>query len=158
MVYKKCRYRYRFAKKRLDDWSFYGGVLHVCYAPEYETVQETREKLQERRRTMAAKIRQHGKKLWSLVGMGTNTRKGIGIFGINIRIYSNVRFGRSYLSIWEMVSLSRHQTYPDTGTVHDQFEVRKDQAEVSVNCLELESLYVNMFLDYLSLMEKTQHL
>ena len=51
----------RAAKRRLDDWSFYGGVLHVCYAPEYETVQETREKLQDRRKTIAAKVRQYGK-------------------------------------------------------------------------------------------------
>ena len=39
---------------------FYGGVLHVCYAPEYETVDETRWKLQERRITIARKCRQLG--------------------------------------------------------------------------------------------------
>ena len=50
----------RAAKRKLDDWSFYGGVLHVCYAPEYETVQETREKLQDRRKAIAAKVRQYG--------------------------------------------------------------------------------------------------
>ncbi|TPP63554.1 RNA-binding protein 48 [Fasciola gigantica] len=33
------------AKRKLDDSSFYGGSLHVCYAPEYETVAETRVKL-----------------------------------------------------------------------------------------------------------------
>ncbi|XP_053373435.1 uncharacterized protein LOC123530991 [Mercenaria mercenaria] len=49
----------RFAKRKLDDWSFYGGVLHVCYAPEFETVQETREKLRERRRVVEAKSRQY---------------------------------------------------------------------------------------------------
>lgn len=38
----------RFAKRRLDDKSFYGGVLHVCYAPEYETANECRNKLQQR--------------------------------------------------------------------------------------------------------------
>ncbi|XP_069815529.1 RNA-binding protein 48 [Dendropsophus ebraccatus] len=43
----------RVAKRKLDDWSFFGGILHVCYAPEYENVQETREKLQDRRRYMA---------------------------------------------------------------------------------------------------------
>ena len=50
----------RAAKRKLDDWSFYGGVLHVCYAPEYETVQETKEKLQDRRKAIAAKVRQYG--------------------------------------------------------------------------------------------------
>lgn len=47
----------RFAKRKLDDYSLFGGVLHVCYAPEFETVQDTREKLQDRRRVMAARIR-----------------------------------------------------------------------------------------------------
>lgn len=47
----------RFAKKQLDGKSFYGGVLHTCYAPELESVEETREKLQERRKTIAALTR-----------------------------------------------------------------------------------------------------
>ncbi|XP_071946982.1 uncharacterized protein [Antedon mediterranea] len=48
----------RVAKRKLDDQSFYGGVLHVCYAPEYETVSDTRLKLQERRKTIARRTRQ----------------------------------------------------------------------------------------------------
>ena len=47
----------RFAKRQLDGKSFYGQVLHVCYAPELETVEETREKLQERRKSIAALTR-----------------------------------------------------------------------------------------------------
>ncbi|XP_063857675.1 RNA-binding protein 48-like [Scylla paramamosain] len=47
----------RFAKRQLDGKSFYGQVLHVCYAPELETVEETREKLQERRKSVAALTR-----------------------------------------------------------------------------------------------------
>lgn len=43
----------RVAKRKLDESSFFGGVLHVCYAPEFESVQETREKLQDRRRYVA---------------------------------------------------------------------------------------------------------
>ncbi|XP_078497627.1 RNA-binding protein 48-like [Lissotriton helveticus] len=43
----------RVAKRKLDERSFFGGVLHVCYAPEFETVQETREKLQDRRKYIA---------------------------------------------------------------------------------------------------------
>eukprot|EP00112_Aurelia_sp_Birch-Aquarium-sp1_P020336 Seg5218.1 transcript_id=Seg5218.1/GoldUCD/mRNA.D3Y31 product="RNA-binding protein 48" protein_id=Seg5218.1/GoldUCD/D3Y31 len=49
----------RFAKKKLDMRSFYGGVLHVCYAPEYETVEDTREKLRERRQQVARKCREY---------------------------------------------------------------------------------------------------
>ncbi|XP_030003171.1 RNA-binding protein 48 [Sphaeramia orbicularis] len=40
----------RAAKRQMDEKSFYGGVLHVCYVPEYETVEDTRLKLQDRRR------------------------------------------------------------------------------------------------------------
>ena len=50
----------RVAKRKLDDNSFLGGVLHVCYAPEYETVQDTREKLQQRRIDVARRVRKLG--------------------------------------------------------------------------------------------------
>ncbi|XP_078095084.1 RNA-binding protein 48 [Mustelus asterias] len=40
----------RIAKRKQDERSFFGSLLHVCYAPEFETVADTREKLKERRR------------------------------------------------------------------------------------------------------------
>ncbi|XP_057689713.1 RNA-binding protein 48 [Corythoichthys intestinalis] len=40
----------RAAKRHMDEKSFYGGVLHVCYVPEYETVEDTRIKLQDQKR------------------------------------------------------------------------------------------------------------
>ncbi|CAL8075128.1 unnamed protein product [Calicophoron daubneyi] len=43
----------RRAKHCLDDSSFYGGHVHVCYAPEYETVAECRVKLHQCRRDNA---------------------------------------------------------------------------------------------------------
>ncbi|KAM4705634.1 RNA-binding protein 48 [Rhinophrynus dorsalis] len=43
----------RVAKRKLDERSFFGGLLHICYAPEFETVEETRAKLQERRKFVA---------------------------------------------------------------------------------------------------------
>ncbi|XP_031552909.1 uncharacterized protein LOC116290067 [Actinia tenebrosa] len=48
----------RYAKRKMDNKSFFGGVIHVCYAPEFETVDETREKLQERQRVVARKIKE----------------------------------------------------------------------------------------------------
>ena len=50
----------RFAKKKLDNRSFFGGLLHVCYAPEYESVEDTRQKLQDRRIHVARRCRQLG--------------------------------------------------------------------------------------------------
>ena len=73
--------------------------------------------------------------------MGTNTENVIGIFGITIRIYYPFREIMP-LSVWNIICLSRHQTYPDTGTVHDQFEVWKVRSWVSINYLELGSLYM----------------
>lgn len=49
----------RFGKRKLDNRSFFGGQLHVCYAPEYESVDDTREKLNERRRMVARKCREY---------------------------------------------------------------------------------------------------
>ena len=50
-------------------------------------------------------------------------------------------------SFWEIISLSGHLTYPDTGTVQDQFEVQKVRSRVSIYYLELGSLYMlNSFL------------
>nr|CAI5820984.1 unnamed protein product [Callosobruchus analis] len=39
----------RIAKRLMDTQSFYGGILHVCYAPEHESVQETKTKLLQRK-------------------------------------------------------------------------------------------------------------
>lgn len=44
-----------YAKKKLDDRSFMGSCLHVCYAPELETVDETRYKLIERKNMVQRK-------------------------------------------------------------------------------------------------------
>ncbi|KAF5288969.1 hypothetical protein FQA39_LY03848 [Lamprigera yunnana] len=45
----------RIAKRLLDNKPFFGGVLHVCYAPEHEQLEETREKLQQRSREVLSR-------------------------------------------------------------------------------------------------------
>lgn len=47
----------RIAKKKLDNHSFFGKNIHVCYAPEFESVEDTREKLQQRRKIIASKTK-----------------------------------------------------------------------------------------------------
>lgn len=44
----------------MDEKSFYGGVLHVCYVPEYETVEDTRLKLQDRKRYVIRALQNKG--------------------------------------------------------------------------------------------------
>jgi RNA recognition motif-containing protein len=51
IVYEKIEIA-RKAKRMLDNRSFYGGILHVCYTPEYESVEETRNKLQLRNQSI----------------------------------------------------------------------------------------------------------
>ncbi|KAJ8971099.1 hypothetical protein NQ314_000881 [Rhamnusium bicolor] len=46
----------RIAKRLLDTKSFYGGILHVCYAPECESVQETKTKLLQRKRDILNRL------------------------------------------------------------------------------------------------------
>lgn len=48
---------FRYAKKQIDGRNFFGEVLHVCYAPELETVDETRSKLILRRKEVSARIK-----------------------------------------------------------------------------------------------------
>lgn len=46
------------AKKRLDDHEFYGSILHVTYAPEFETTEDLHDKLQARKRFVGIKLTQ----------------------------------------------------------------------------------------------------
>lgn len=46
----------RIAKRIIDTKSFYGGILHVCYAPECESVSETKAKLLQRKRDVLKRL------------------------------------------------------------------------------------------------------
>ncbi|XP_045783218.1 RNA-binding protein 48 [Maniola jurtina] len=47
----------RHAKRLVDTKNFYGGSLHVCYAPELEHVNETRQKLMQRQRDVIFRLK-----------------------------------------------------------------------------------------------------
>ncbi|XP_015517529.1 RNA-binding protein 48 isoform X1 [Neodiprion pinetum] len=49
----------RIAKRFIDGKNFYGGLLHVFYAPELESISETRAKLLQRRRDIAIRIKRN---------------------------------------------------------------------------------------------------
>lgn len=46
----------RMAKKMLDTKNFYGGSLHVCYAPEFESLIQTRQKILQRQRDIIFRL------------------------------------------------------------------------------------------------------
>ncbi|XP_076160286.1 uncharacterized protein LOC143143175 isoform X2 [Ptiloglossa arizonensis] len=49
----------RIAKRFIDGKNFYGGLLHVFYVPELESVAETKAKLVQRRRDVAIRIKKN---------------------------------------------------------------------------------------------------
>ncbi|XP_022079778.1 uncharacterized protein LOC110973350 isoform X2 [Acanthaster planci] len=66
----------------MDDRPFYGGTLHLSYAPEYESVEDTRHKLQERRKDIARRLRKLHKECSANVsadnsGQSSSTVQGI---------------------------------------------------------------------------------
>lgn len=46
----------RFAKKKLDEFVFMGNRLQVSYAPYFESVEDTKEKLEGRRKEVIARL------------------------------------------------------------------------------------------------------
>ena len=60
----------RFIKKKYDDIAFFGSQLHLSYAPEYETIEETCDKLKSYRKTFC-------KALNSLVSEGSAREKSV---------------------------------------------------------------------------------
>ncbi|XP_030974513.1 RNA-binding protein 48-like [Quercus lobata] len=48
----------RFAKKKLDEFVFLGNRLHVSYAPQFESLSDTKDKLEGRRREVLARLNQ----------------------------------------------------------------------------------------------------
>ncbi|XP_031630076.1 RNA-binding protein 48 isoform X2 [Contarinia nasturtii] len=53
----------RLAKARIDRKNFYGGILHVSYAPEYETVSDVREKLKYRKQDVLYRLKQNTREI-----------------------------------------------------------------------------------------------
>lgn len=47
----------RLAKAKLNKSSFFSNELKVKYAPEFETIEDTREKIEERRATILFKLK-----------------------------------------------------------------------------------------------------
>lgn len=47
---------FRFAKRKLDDFVFFGNKLQVSYAPQFESLSDTMDKLEGRRREVLARL------------------------------------------------------------------------------------------------------
>lgn len=65
VIIRRDKCLYRFAKQMMDDKNFFGGILHVCYAPELESLSETRQKLTQRETDVLKRIRRQSQK-WVL--------------------------------------------------------------------------------------------
>ncbi|KAK1130927.1 hypothetical protein K0M31_017232 [Melipona bicolor] len=51
----------RIAKRYVDGKNFYGGLLHVFYVPELESISDTKEKLLQRQKEVAVRIKKNQK-------------------------------------------------------------------------------------------------
>lgn len=50
------KYCFRFAKRKLDESVFIGNRIQVSYAPQYENLSDTKEKLEGRRTEVVARL------------------------------------------------------------------------------------------------------
>jgi len=50
---------YRIAKRVIDNKNFFGGLLHVFYVPELESLAETKIKLVQRRKDVTLRIKKN---------------------------------------------------------------------------------------------------
>lgn len=58
VVFEKLEHARR-AKRLADAKNFYGGILHISYAPEYESIDELAAKLQQRRAEVQYRLRKN---------------------------------------------------------------------------------------------------
>ncbi|XP_041764712.1 RNA-binding protein 48-like [Anopheles merus] len=72
----------RQAKKLLDARNFYGGILHLSYAPERESVEEVRAKLNQRRSEVRFRAKLAGERRSSNSKQRTSNLPGVGAAGL----------------------------------------------------------------------------
>ncbi|KAL4573946.1 hypothetical protein LXL04_020768 [Taraxacum kok-saghyz] len=58
----KCK----FAKRKLDESVFFGNRIQVSYAPQYESLNDTKEKLEGRRKQVLARLNNEERQRWLL--------------------------------------------------------------------------------------------
>ena len=68
----------RKAKRKLNQYSFYGSHLAVSYAPEEESVSETREKLRQRRAVVAVTADKHKRQREAILNAVDNAKNELG--------------------------------------------------------------------------------
>lgn len=60
---------FRFAKRKLDDFVFLGNQLQVSYAPHFESLSDTKDKLEGRRREVLARLNRKFKPYILYIGL-----------------------------------------------------------------------------------------
>lgn len=78
----------RFAKRKLDEYVFLGNRLNVSYAPHFETLSDTKEKLESRRKEVLAR-----------------SNRMLFFFAVLILLYIIVIFNMEVFLFWSYVIL-----------------------------------------------------
>ena len=75
----------RFAKKKLDEFVFLGNRLHVSYAPQFESLSDTKDKLEGRRREVLARLNRSFSCIVGMVLTTISVRHAIGTCSIFVK-------------------------------------------------------------------------
>ncbi|XP_004074393.5 RNA-binding protein 48 isoform X1 [Oryzias latipes] len=129
----------RAAKRNMDEKSFYGGVLHVCYVPEYESVEDTKLKLQDRRSYVLKVARSRAKeRVADAVHMESTSSESVPtssrVFATNNPIFNSDKTGEtssfSHCSGFPLLPLPPqeyfHQDYRGNEPTEDQMGTLHD--------------------------------
>ncbi|VVC28381.1 Hypothetical protein CINCED_3A012556 [Cinara cedri] len=125
----------RFAKKQIDTKNFFGSVLHVCYAPELESIEQTRAKLQIRITEVTKHINR--------TGVANNYKKELSQ-QIPVTSDDNLKFQdlSSYSqkhNRWLKGGLKCSYIIPKTDPLNTTKEIMKHKLETSKECTKLNS-------------------
>ncbi|XP_025423024.1 RNA-binding protein 48 isoform X2 [Sipha flava] len=119
----------RFGKKQMDTKNFFGGILHVCYAPELETIEQTRYKLQ----TRVIEVTKHINKIVLDVNHEKELSSELGKYNPNISSHSKLRNCNSYSqkqNRWLEGGLKCSYIVPKSNLLNTNYETMQNKLNV----------------------------
>ncbi|XP_050678596.1 RNA-binding protein 48 [Leptidea sinapis] len=130
----------RIAKKMLDTKNFYGGILHVCYAPELESIEETRLKLLTRHNDVVFRLKNLEKERVEKKEHPKDDKVEIQTKKLNMGVINTISFGEEIKDI----SCKRKKEYSQSPVISKQFKpcfvdkVKNTQSETSIEQKDIE--------------------
>ncbi|KAL8142409.1 hypothetical protein V2J09_015441 [Rumex salicifolius] len=117
----------RFAKKKLDEHVFLGNRLQVSYAPNYESLADTKEKLEGRRKEILARLRS-GRSRGSEIpypGSTSNSSRDPKEYDRTTRVHQS-----------SITRVSSDQDYFPSSSMNETVRMVRDKLDKMVECKE----------------------